>query len=55
MEKLKFEYDEQNDTITIEGIKYSGEIFRQLGGMLEVGALFQLMERENGVLTIYKA
>lgn len=52
---LSFEYDEIADVLTVEGINYSGDIFRQMGGMMEVGQVFQLTARADGVLCIYKA
>lgn len=51
---LVFSYDEAADVLTVEGIKYAGDVFRQMGGMLEVGALFTLTARENGVLAIVR-
>lgn len=52
MTALNYDYDEHNDTMTIEDIRYSGEVFRQLGGMLPVGRLLKLVDRGNGTLTI---
>lgn len=52
---LSFAYDEIADVLTVEGIQYAGEIFRQLGGMMEVGQQFTLVARDDGVVTIYKA
>lgn len=52
MEPLSFEYDENNDFFTIEGIKYSGCLFRQLGGIMPVDTTFKLVKREDGMLTI---
>lgn len=42
---LDFHYDEQSDVITIEGFKYSGSLFRELGGGLAKGQLFMLLDR----------
>lgn len=51
---LSFSYDAPNDLLIIEGVKYSGELFRSLGihGMA-VGRTFRIKERSNdGVLVI---
>lgn len=53
-EDLKFSYDTDGDVITIEGIHYSGEVFRQLGGLLPAGEIFKLVKRSDGILTIFK-
>jgi hypothetical protein len=50
--KLSSHYDEKDDVLVINGIRYSSDVFRQFGGMLPVGAEFKLMNREDGVLTI---
>jgi hypothetical protein len=50
--KLSAHFDTPTDVLTIAGIRYHGEVFRQLGGALPVGAEFKLVNREDGVLTI---
>lgn len=52
-EPLRFEYDEATDIITIEGARYAGRLFRELGeeGM-KPGSLFRLLRRDDGVITI---
>ena len=52
MERLNFSYDPVNDILTVEGIKYSGEMFRMLGFQLMVGGHFSLDERYDGILTV---
>ena len=47
---LQFSYDEAEDVLTIEGIRYSGGVFRHLG-FDPVGSYFQLLCR-NTVLTL---
>lgn len=51
-EALQVSYDREMDVITIEGIRYSGELFRTFG-MAPVGTWLRIMERENLVLTTY--
>lgn len=53
MSALQFEYDIVDDVLTIEGVRYSGELFRGLGA-LDVGGLFQIQDRKDGVLTLYE-
>ena len=49
MGKLNFTYNEAEDVLTVEGVNYSGELFRQLGfGPVE--SYYQLVDRHNGVL-----
>lgn len=40
---LKFKYDLRNDILEVEGIKYSGELFRKWGiGGMETGTFFKI-------------
>lgn len=51
MEPLKFHYDERTDTMEIEGQKYSGHFFRELGEEgLPLGSLFRIVSRDYGVI-----
>jgi hypothetical protein len=45
------EYDPDTDSIVIEGIQYSGTLFRGLGihGVAE-GSLVRIIKRDNGVV-----
>lgn len=52
MSTLQFQYDQQTDILTIEGIRYSGEMFRQLGGVLPEGNAFVVEARADGVLCV---
>ena len=45
MSKLNFSYDEDKDIITIEGVNYSGDIFRQVGGAFPIGKKFSITKR----------
>lgn len=49
---LQFSYDEAADVLTVEGIRYSGDMFRILGGMMPVGETFEIVARADGVLTV---
>lgn len=50
---LDFHYDEQRDILTVEGINYSGEMFREFGiHGLELGTAFQLIERHDGAIIL---
>ena len=49
---LQFSYDEARDVLTIEGIRYSGELFRGIGLETPVGAWIQIVKREDGVVTL---
>lgn len=49
---LKFSYNEQDDVLEVEGIKYHGDIFRQLSGLLPPNHPFMIVGRVDGVLTI---
>lgn len=51
MTALKIEQDEDRDLVTIEGIRYSRELFRSLG-IAPVGAVLRIESREDGVLTV---
>lgn len=52
MTTLQFDYDKENDILTVEGIRYSGVLFRQLGETLPVGNAFVIEARADGVLCI---
>lgn len=46
---LKFEYDGDRDRLTVEGIAYSGEIFRQWSKRgMPTGALFEFVRSDSG-------
>lgn len=50
---MNINYSLQSDVVEIEGIRYAGEVFRQVGSFLPIGRYFKLMQREDGVVTIY--
>ncbi len=46
--KLQFEYDETKDVLTIEGIQYSGELFRDWSANgMPVGQVFSIEKRSE--------
>ena len=49
--RLQFSYDETNDVLTVEGIRYSGELFRTLG-FGAIGSVLRLVERKDGVVVM---
>ena len=51
MNKLEFSYNAEHDIITIEGINYSGEMFRAFGS-IKLNTPFQIISRENGSITV---
>ena len=52
-EKLVIEYNDLTDVVTIEGVKYSGDLFRawSKGGM-ELNTPFQIVKHEGDCLAI---
>ena len=51
--KLDFSYDESNDILTVEGLKFSGDLFRRFSSSLPLGQPFMLLGRDGGVITIF--
>lgn len=47
---LEFSYDPLRDILTIEGMLYSGYLFRSLA-TLKPGSRFEIIERQNGLIT----
>jgi hypothetical protein len=55
MAKLDYSYDPTTDTATIEGIRFSGDVFRNLAFWIEPGQWYQLVSRsDDGLLVIRK-
>jgi hypothetical protein len=53
MNKLDFSYNPETDVLMVEGIKYSGHLFRAIGKIFDVGERFEITERElDGVVTV---
>ena len=51
MDSLNFDYDELTDILTIEGVRYSGQIFRSFG-VFPRGELFMFLDRRDGVVEV---
>ena len=52
MNTLQHEYDERLDVLTVEGVKYSGSLFRALSFGAAIGDWLQVVERKDGVITL---
>jgi len=50
--QLEINDNPQNEFVEIEGIKYSYEVFKGLGCMLELNQPFKLTERKDGAITV---
>lgn len=52
--KLKYSYDHELDVLTVEGVRYSGDLFRMWSdGGLAVGKLFRIVARStDGGITL---
>ena len=46
--------DDISDTITIYGIRYSGELFRELGFAAAEGTRFEIGKRHDGTLILHR-
>ena len=49
---LEFEYDRALDVLTVEGVRYSGDLFRELARGIGLYKPFQIIERNDGVIVI---
>lgn len=49
---LAIDYDGVSDIVTIEGIRYAGELFRQFGSVMPLNTPLKIIERTDGVLAI---
>ncbi len=50
---LRFSYDNQRDELIIEGVRYSGDLFRGLGfGPTPAGRWLRIVKIDDGVVTI---
>ena len=52
IEKPEIIYYDDSDIITINGVNYSGELFRSLA-LAEIGTWLRICERRDGTLTIH--
>lgn len=51
---LEFNYDEEADVLTVEGIRYSGNFFRFFAVAGPSDDVFRVVERHDGVVVIQK-
>ena len=53
MQMLDFSYDAEHDILTVEGLQYTGELFRSWSAHgLPLFAIFRLINRENTCITL---
>jgi len=54
MEPLNYSYDPGTDVMTIEGIRYSGDVFRGLGfkQAIPIGSRIFIEDRHDGVVVL---
>lgn len=52
MKKMKIIIPKDVHTVEIAGVLYASTMFEQFGGLLPVGSLFRLVDRENGSITV---
>ena len=50
---LQFEYDDARDWMKIEGITYSGDLFRY-GLETQPDTLLQIVKNENGIVVVHQ-
>jgi hypothetical protein len=50
---LSFKYNARDDVLTVEGVSFSGELFRAFG-LVQPGTWLRVEERCNGVITVYQ-
>lgn len=50
--RLQYAYDRANDLLTVEGVTYAGEVFRQLGALAPLDTPLKIMSRGDGVITL---
>lgn len=50
------EYNSSDDSITIEGTKYAGSLFRELGFnfLKNIGDVLQIVEKKDGTVTLHR-
>jgi len=50
---MELSYDSENDIVTIEGTRYSGDIFRNFGQSgLGVGRIVEIIEAKDGMIVL---
>lgn len=51
-DSLQISYDPKSDILTIDGIKYAGDLFRNMALSHWVGHVFKIISNDSGVLTL---
>lgn len=51
MEQLRIDYDKYTDVLTVDGIRYSAELFR-IFAFCKQGTWLRLEKRQDGVVTV---
>lgn len=49
---LSVEYDQRRDVLTVDGVRYSGHLFRTLA-LCEPGTWLRFEDRRDGVITVF--
>ena len=49
---LQVEYDQRDDVLTVDGVRYSGHIFRTLA-LCEPGTWLRFEDRRDGVVSVF--
>lgn len=49
---LEFSYDEKEDILTVEGVRYSGDYFRFLAKEPPDPRWFRMKKREDGIVIV---
>lgn len=53
LSSLDVSYDPWQDVLTVEGVRYSGTLFREFASLLPIGQPFKIDERrEDGLLVV---
>ena len=50
---LAYQYDQDTDVLTVEGLKYAGALFREFG-VAPIGTTLRIVERKDGVVTVQR-
>lgn len=48
---IRIAYDEEGDVVTIEGVSYSGDFFRQFG-RAPMGTILRVAQRLDGAISV---
>lgn len=51
-QRLKYRYDVTKDLMTIEGLRFAGDFFRQFGHAMPLDTPMKITVREDGFITV---